>query len=218
MKSFSSTEEIPSGLTCTDFHKESCLSLIGLTLKASQDTRPAVQWLIITGVWNTRPQSPTKIGLPAIKTPADSVCSSSLLLSYLLNVTAITQPVISLIVMMQGMQPAARGAGALTMWDCRLSRAHPEADTLRSCRLWVSVIMHWADWEQGMLLVLKEGGSTTLLSLISAIVPYLKHDIKPGCQSKPKQIWLEELQKTADLRVCPALKHEAPGWAWRYHL
>lgn len=44
-----------------------------------------------------------------------------------------------------------------------------------------------------MFLVLK-GGRTTLVSLISAIVPYLRHDIKPNCQSKPKQILLEELQ------------------------
>lgn len=64
--------------------------------------------------------------------------------------------------------------------------------------------MHWVDCEQGMLLVL--GGA--LLSLISAIVPYLKHDIKPDCQSKPKQIWLGELQKK-ELGVCPALKQEA---------
>lgn len=45
-----------------------------------------------------------------------------------------------------------------------------------------------------MFLVLK-GGKTTLLSLIFTIVPYLKDDIKPDCQSKPKQILLEELQK-----------------------
>lgn len=40
-----------------------------------------------------------------------------------------------------------------------------------------------------------KGGKTTLFSLISAIVPYLKHDIKLDCQSKPKQILLEELQR-----------------------
>lgn len=58
-----------------------------------------------------------------------------------------------------------------------------------------------------MLLVLK-GRKTALLSLISAIVPYLKHDIKPDCQSKPKQIWVGVQQK-GELRVCPALKQEA---------
>lgn len=127
-----------------------------------------------------------------------------LLLSYLLNVSAITQPVISQTVMMQGMQPPAEGGvWALTMWDCRMSRAHREANALRSCSLRVSAIMHWTDYEQGMFLVLK-GGKTTLVSLISAIVPYLRHDIKPNCQSKPKQILLEELQNgkrsTAALR------------------
>lgn len=123
------------------------------------------------------------------------MCPSSLLLSYQLNVTAITQPVISQTVMMQGTQPPAKREGALTMRNCRMSRAYREADALRSCTLWVSVIMYWTDYEQGMFLVLK-GGKTTLFSLISAIVPYLKHDIRPDCQSKPKQILLEELQES----------------------
>lgn len=34
-----------------------------------------------------------------------------------------------------------------------------------------------------------KGGKTTLLSLNSAIVSYLKHDMKPDSQSKSKQIY-----------------------------
>lgn len=125
-----------------------------------------------------------------------------------------------------GMQPPAKREEVLTMWDCRMSRAPQEAKTLRSCTLWVSVIIVWTDYEQGMFLVLK-GGKTTLFSLISVTVPYLKHDIKPDCQSKPKQILLEELQKgeaqhqaqqwaasdmaDADWSVLTAL---LSGWAW----
>lgn len=120
----------------------------------------------------------SNIGLGVVKPPAGCVCPSFLFLSYLLNVTAITQPVISQTVMMQGAQPLAGGEGALTTRGCRMSPAYREANALRSCALWVSVIMHWTDYEPGMFLVLK-GGKTTLFSLIPTIVPYLQHDIKP---------------------------------------
>lgn len=58
-----------------------------------------------------------------------------------------------------------------------------------------------ADWlRAGDVLRAAEGGGgggekRALFPLISTIVPYLKHDIEPDCQSKPKQILLEELQK-----------------------
>lgn len=141
--------------------------------------------------WNPRPQfwrtEPLKYWSLGYKSFCRLCVPSSLPISYLLNVTAITKPVISRTLMMQGMQPPAKGKRALKMWNCRMSRAYREANALRSCTLWVSVIMHWTDYEQGMFFVLK-GGKTTLFPLISAIVPYLKHDIKPDCQSKPKQI------------------------------
>lgn len=131
------------------------------------------------------------------------MCPSFLFLSYLLNVSAITQPVISQSVMMRDMQPLAKEEGALTMWELQ----NREASTLTSCTLWVSVIMHWTDYEQGMLLVLK-GGKTAFFSLIFAIVPYLEHDIKPDCHSKPKQIW--ELET-----VCTytSTKEQLPVWS-----
>lgn len=91
-----------------------------------------------------------------------------------------------------GLGGSEGGERALTMWGCRMSRAHREANALRSCTRRVSVIMHWTDYERGMFLVLKGGKKTLFLFDLAAIVPYLKHDIKPDCQSKPKQILLEE--------------------------